>query len=200
MIGLIAQKSEMSKLVLANGDMVGVTWLKVKPNVVVQIKTTDKDGYSAIQLGAGERKKYSKPIAGHLQKLDAKVLREVKVDDTALYTKGQSIDVSVFAVGDKITVTGISKGKGFAGTIKRHNFSSGPASHGHDHHRQPGSIGPMGMARVQPGRRMSGHMGAETVTAKNLLVAFVDQANQRLAIKGSVPGGYKSFILIKKHA
>jgi len=200
MIGLIAQKSEMSKVVLKNGDMVGVTWLKVSPNVVTQIKTVEKDGYSAVQLGAGEKKKYSKPMAGHLQKLDAKILWEVRVEDSATYNKGQLVDVSVFQVGDKVIITGISKGKGFAGTIKRHNFKSGPSSHGHDHHRQPGSIGAMGMPRVQPGKRMAGHMGVDRITAKNLLVVAVDQSSQRLAVKGSVPGGYKSFILVRKHA
>ena len=190
----------MSQLVLDNGDIVGVTWLSVQPNTVVQIKTLAKEGYTAIQLGAGQAKKSTKPRLGHLQKLDAKILKEIKVDDPSLYQRGDKVDVSVFQVGDLLTVTATSKGKGFAGTIRRHNFKSGPGGHGHDHHRQPGSIGAMGMARVNPGHRMSGHLGDDQVTMKNLRVVAVDQELARLAVRGSIPGNNKNWILIKKHA
>ncbi|MFH0912213.1 MAG: 50S ribosomal protein L3 [Patescibacteria group bacterium] len=200
MIGVIAQKSEMSQLTIDNGDVVGVTWLAVPTNVVVQVKTPDKDGYTAIQLGAGEPKRQSKARAGHLQNLEAKLLREITVANPDSYHQGDKVDVSVFQVGDRVMVTGISKGKGFAGTIKRHHFKSGPGSHGHDHHRQPGSIGAMGIARVLPGRRMAGHMGAERVTAKNLQIVYIDVPNQRLAIEGSVPGANKAWVLVRKNA
>lgn len=190
----------MSQLVLDNGDIVGVTWLSVQPNTVVQVKHIDKEGYAAIQLGAGVAKKSTKPKLGHLQKLDAKILKEIKVDDVTKYQRGDKVDVSIFQVGDKLTVTAMSKGKGFAGTIRRHNFRSGPGGHGHDHHRQPGSIGPMGMARVNPGHRMSGHLGDDKVTMKNLRVVAVEPETARLAVRGSIPGGNKSWVLIKKYA
>ncbi len=200
MIGLIAQKLGMERVILASGDVVGVTWLKVEPNSVTQVKTLEKDGYTAIQLGAGKAKHPLKAQVGHLKGSEAKVLKEIKVDDTSLYTQGDKIDVTIFQPGDRVMVTGVSKGKGFAGTIKRHHFHSGPGGHGHDHHRQPGSIGAMGIPRVEPGRRMSGHMGAEQITTKNLQVAVVDPTLARLGVKGSVPGANKSFILIRKHA
>lgn len=200
MVGLVAKKSGMSQLVLENGDVVGVTWLEAKPNLIVQIKTLIKDGYAAVQLGAGEIKRYTRPQAGHLKKMDAKVLREIRTNDQAVYQPGDKVEVSIFQIGDRVMVTGVSKGKGFAGTIKRHHFKSGPGSHGHDHHRQPGSIGAMGIARVLPGHRMSGHMGAEQITTKNLRVVAVDAEKHRLAIQGAVPGSNKSWVLIRKHA
>ena len=200
MVGLIAKKSGMSQLVLENGDVIGVTWLEAKPNVVVQVKNSTKDGYAAVQLGAGEAKRYTRPQAGHLRKMDAKVLLEIKVSDQTVHQVGDKVEVSVFQIGDRVMATGISKGKGFAGTIKRHHFKSGPGGHGHDHHRQPGSIGAMGIARVLPGHRMAGHMGAEQITTKNLRVVAVDTKEHRLAIQGAVPGSNKSWILIRKHA
>ncbi|HAR55019.1 TPA: 50S ribosomal protein L3 [Patescibacteria group bacterium] len=198
MIGLIAQKIEMSRLTLDNGDVVGATWLHLPPNTVAQVKRLEKDGYSAIQLAMGQAKHYTKSLKGHLKTIDAKILREIKVDNADQYQRGDKLDVSLFAVGDKVRVTAMSKGKGFAGTIKRHHFKSGPGSHGHDHHRQPGSIGAMGIPRVEPGRRMSGHMGMDKVTTKNLLIVAVDPTAQRLAIQGSVPGHRKSYVLIQK--
>lgn len=199
MIGLIAQKSEMARLTLANGDVIGATWLIAPPNTIAQVKTIKKDGYNAIQLAMGQAKHYTKPLKGHLKTIDAKKLNEIRTDNDD-HKRGDKLDVSVFAIGDKVNVMATSKGKGFAGTIKRHHFSSGPASHGHDHHRQPGSIGAMGIARVEKGRRMSGHMGAERITTRNLLVVAVDATNNRLAVKGAVPGHRKSYVLIKKYA
>lgn len=190
----------MTRLILDSGEMVGITWLKVMPNTVIQVKTVARDGYAAIQLGTGESKRYLKPQTGHLKNADAKVLKEIKVDSDAGYQPGAQLDVTLFQVGDRIMVTGISKGKGFAGTIRRHHFKSGPGSHGHDHHRQPGSIGAMGIARVGPGHRMAGHLGADKVTTKNLRVVAVEASQQRLAVKGSVPGANKGWVLIKKHA
>lgn len=199
MIGLIAQKSEASQVVLENGDIVAVTWLSIKPNLITQIKSLAKDGYNALQLGTGIKKHYNKPAKGHLKELDAKVLREVKTTEVEKFKRGDKLDLSLFADGDKVTIAGISKGKGFAGTIKRHNFKSGPSGHGHDHHRQPGSIGPMGIARVMPGKRMSGHMGNELISIKNLRIVAIDKPGQRLAVKGSVPGIRNNWVLISKH-
>lgn len=199
MIGLIAQKSGMSQLILENGEVVGVTWLMAPTNVVTQVKTPDKDGYAAVQLGMGEAKRANKSQVGHLKNLDANVLKEISVDDPSQYQHGDKLGVDIFAIGDRVMVTAVSKGKGFAGTIKRHHFKSGPGSHGHDHHRQPGSIGAMGIARVLPGRRMSGHLGDNKVTTKNLQVVFLDPEGQRLALRGAVPGGKKSFVLIRKN-
>lgn len=198
MIGLIAKKSTMSQFALDNGEMVGATFLKVEPNVIAQIKSNDKDGYSALQLGGGVKKHYKKSEKGHLKELDAQILREVRIDDVSAYRRGDKLDVSLFKVGDIVSVTSVSKGKGFAGTIKRHGFRSGPSSHGHDHHRQPGSIGAMGMPRVHKGKRMAGRMGGNQVTTKNLKIIAVDLKDQTIVIKGTVPGANRGWVLIKK--
>jgi len=199
MIGLIAKKTGMSQVILDNGNVVPVTLLKVEPNVVTQVKSQDKEGYDAIQIGSGASKKYAKPLKGHLKELDAKILKEIRLPEASKDLKvGNKIDLNNFEVGDKVVVTGVSKGKGFAGTIKRHNFRSGPSGHGHDHHRQPGSIGAMGMPRVHKGKRMAGHMGVDTVTTKNVPIVLIDTKEKILAVKGSVPGANNNWVLIKK--
>jgi len=199
MVGLIAQKLNVSQVVLKNGDIVAATWLKIKPNLITQIKSKAKDGYNALQLGSGAKKRYNRPEKGHLKELDARVMQEIKTDNIGSVSRGDKLDLSLFSVGDKVIISGISKGKGFAGTIKRHSFKSGPSGHGHDHHRQPGSIGPMGIARVLPGKRMSGHMGSDRITIKNLQIVAIDKSGQKLAVKGSVPGIRNSWVLISKH-
>jgi len=196
MKGLLAQKFEMSQLVLPTGEVAPITWLKAQPNVVTQVKTVDKDGYVAVQIGAGIDKHPSKALKNHLKELDAKRMKELKA--VTELKRGDKIDLSIFEVGDKVSVTGVSKGKGFSGTVKRHGFSRGPMSHGHDHHRAPGSIGPMGIARVLPGKRMSGHQGAEQVTTRGLKVMAIDLKAGTIAIKGSVPGSRHSWLLIRK--
>lgn len=189
----------MSQVILDNGNVVPVTLLKVEPNVVTQVKSQDKEGYDAIQIGSGASKKYAKPLKGHLKELDAKILKEIRLPEASKDLKvGNKIDLNNFEVGDKVVVTGVSKGKGFAGTIKRHNFRSGPSGHGHDHHRQPGSIGAMGMPRVHKGKRMAGHMGVDTVTTKNVPIVLIDTKEKILAVKGSVPGANNNWVLIKK--
>jgi len=199
MIGLITKKIGMSQAVLDNGKAIAVTLLKTEPNVVVQIKSPKKDGYTAIQLGSGGIKKhYSKSIKGHLKGLDAKILKEICIKDDTIYKLGDKLDVSVFEPDDTVSLMGISKGKGFAGTIKRHNFSSGPSSHGHDHHRQPGSIGAMGMPRVHKGKRMAGRMGGNQVTIKNAKIINIDKKAGTIAVKGAVPGAGNGWILIQK--
>lgn len=199
MVGLIAKKSGMSQIVLDNGDATAVTLFKIEPNVVTQVKSLDQDGYQAIQVGSGARKRYNRAQQGHLKELDARIAREVRVQDISKYKRGDKLDVSLFAVGDLVSVRGITKGKGFAGTIKRHGFKSGPGSHGHDHHRQPGSIGAMGMPRVHKGKRMAGHMGSQQVTVKNLQVVAVDVKSQTVAVKGATPGANQGWVLMKKH-
>lgn len=198
MVGLIAKKTGMSQIISDNGDVSSITILKVIPNVITQVKTEEKDGYSAIQIGTGVKKKYTKPLKGHLKELDAKVIKEIRVNDASKYKVGDKLDISILNIGDRIIVTGTSKGKGFAGTIKRHNFRSGPSSHGHDHHRQPGSIGAMGMPRVHKGKRMAGRMGGDTTTIKKVLVMDTNIKDQTIAVKGPVPGANKEWVLIRK--
>lgn len=197
MAGLLAQKFEMSQLVLPGGEVTAVTWLKVAPNVVTQVKTVPRDGYAAIQVGAGRTRRMTRARKQHLKELEARVLRELRTE--VPHQRGDQIDLSIFQVGDIVSVTGVSKGKGFAGTVKRHSFHRGPMSHGHDHHRAPGSIGPMGIARVLPGKRMAGHMGAEQVTVRGLKVLAIDPKAKTIAIGGAVPGARRSWLLIRKH-
>ncbi|MEA1909442.1 MAG: 50S ribosomal protein L3 [Patescibacteria group bacterium] len=197
---LLAKKIGMSQLISDSGEVLGVTWLDVTPNDIIQVKTLEKEGYNAVQLGIGQEKKLNKAKAGHVKDMLSKKLKEVKIEDSSSMKVGDKIDLSIFEVGKKVHVTAVSKGKGFAGTIKRHNFSRGPETHGHDHHRAPGSIGAMGMPRVHPGKKMAGHMGDEQITTKNLKIAAIDKSNNQIALAGSVPGANKGFVLISKNA
>jgi large subunit ribosomal protein L3 len=170
-IGLIGRKVGMTQVFLPDGTMVGVSVVQITPNTVTRLRTPDRDGYTAVQLGAGERRKMTKPVAGQLKDLPrVATIREFRTDSADGYTVGQEIVVSdVFAEGDIVDVTGISKGQGFAGTVKRHNFSRGPKTHGSDNYRRPGSIGPgTTPGRVYKGLKMGGHMGHERVTIKKL--------------------------------
>ena len=201
MIGLIGRKVGMTQVFQPDGTMVAVSVLQVAPNMVTRLRTPDRDGYSAIQLGTDEKKKISKPRAGQLGDLPALgTLREFRVDDLGGYELGQTITVGeVFAEGDLVDVSGVSKGKGFAGHIKRHNFHRGPKTHGSDHHREPGSIGPgTTPGRVYKGVKMAGHMGDEMVTTKKVRVIRADAERNLLLVKGSLPGGRGSLILVKK--
>jgi large subunit ribosomal protein L3 len=201
MIGMIGRKVGMTQVFQADGTMVAVSVLQVAPNTVTRLRTPDRDGYSAIQLGTDEKKKLSKPLAGQLGDLPSLgTLREFRVDDLAGYEVGQTLAVNdLFAEGDLVDVSGVSKGKGFAGHIKRHNFHRGPKTHGSDHHRAPGSIGPgTTPGRVYRGVRMAGHMGDEQVTTKKVQVVRADAEHNLLMVKGSLPGGRNSLILVKK--
>ena len=200
-IGLIGRKRGMTQLFQPDGTMVAVSVLEVTPNVVTRVRTTERDGYLAVQLGTDEKDKLSKPRAGQLGDLPSLgTLREFRVDDAAGYEVGQTLAIGdVFADGDLVDVTGVSKGKGFAGHIKRHNFHRGPKSHGSDHHREPGSIGPgTTPGRVYKGLRMAGHMGDERVTTKKVHVVRADGDKNLLLVKGSLPGARGSLILVKK--
>jgi large subunit ribosomal protein L3 len=196
---ILAKKIEMSQRFKEDGTVVPVTLVLAGPCVVTQIKTKDKEGYTAIQLGFDQKKKITKPIAGHLKDLgNLKYLREFRIDDPSAYERGKSIDASLFAPGDIIEVTGVSKGRGFAGVVKRHHFHGHPASHGHkDQLRMPGSIGSRRQGPVQKGKRMAGHMGNAQITVKNLEIIDVDKENNTLAIKGAVPGARNALLMIQ---
>ena len=204
-VGLIARKAGMTQVFQADGTMVAVSVLQVAPNVVTRLRTAERDGYAALQLGAAGRRKPTKPVAGQLKGTtgDVATLREFRVAseaDLAGYELGQSVAVGdVFAEGDLVDVTGVSKGKGFAGHVKRHGFGRGPTTHGSDHHREPGSIGPgTTPGRVYKGLRMAGHMGDAQVTTKKLRVVKADADNNLLLVRGSVPGARGSLILVRK--
>jgi large subunit ribosomal protein L3 len=181
--------------------MVAVTVVEVKPNTVTRLRTTDRDGYTAVQLGAGERRKLTKPLAGQLRDLPrVRTIREFRLDTADGYSVGQQIAVSdVFAAGELVDVIGTSKGQGFAGTVKRHNFTRGPKTHGSDNYRRPGSIGPgTTPGRVYKGLRMGGHMGSERVTIKKLRVVRVDSERNLILVKGTVPGAPGALTFVRK--
>jgi len=200
-IGLIGRKLGMTQVFQADGTMVAVSVLEVAPNTVTRLRTLDRDGYAAVQLGTDEKTKLSKPRAGQLGDLPKLgTLREFRLDDLSGYEVGQTLAVGdVFAEGDLVDVSGVSKGKGFAGHVKRHNFHRGPTTHGSDHHREPGSIGPgTTPGRVYKGVRMAGHMGDERVTTKKVRVVRTDAEKNLLLLRGSLPGGRGSLILVRK--
>jgi len=199
MKALIAQKIGMTQVFSEKGTVIPVTLLSAGPCVVTQVKTDETDGYTAVQLGYGEAKKLAKPQVGHVKKSGAtpKTLSEFRIEDEDDMPKvGDSITAEVFSVGDTITVSGVSKGKGFAGTIKRHNFARGPKTHGSHNYRAPGSIGAGYPQHVFKGQKMAGHMGNAQVTTKNLTVAHVDAKNNIIGIKGAIPGPKKSIVRI----
>jgi large subunit ribosomal protein L3 len=191
----------MTQVFETDGTMVAVSVVAIQPNTVTRLRTTARDGYSAIQLGTDVSAKLSKPEAGQLKDLPkVKTIREFRTDDVDSYELGQTVNLGdVFAVGDEVDVTGVSKGKGTAGVIKRHNFKRGPKTHGSDHHRAPGSIGPgTTPGRVYRGLRMAGHMGDETITVKKVRVVRTDPDRNLLLVKGSLPGARGGLILVKK--
>jgi large subunit ribosomal protein L3 len=200
-IGLIGRKVGMTQIFRADGTMVAVSVLEVAPNTVTRLRTPERDGYAAVQLGTEEKKKLTKPEAGQLKGLPSlATIREFRMDDLSGYEVGQTISLSdLFTDGDLVDVTGVSKGKGFAGHIKRHHFHRGPKTHGSDHHRAPGSIGPgTTPGRVYKGLKMAGHMGHERVTTKKVRVVKADANRQLLLVMGSLPGSRGSLILVKK--
>ena len=200
-IGLIGRKVGMTQVFQPDGTMVAVSVVELKPNTVTRLRTGDRDGYTAVQLGAGERKKLTKPLAGQLKDLPrVRYIREFRLDSVDDFNVGQQIAVGdIFAEGDLVHVTGVSKGQGFAGTVKRHNFSRGPKTHGSDNYRKPGSIGPgTTPGRVYKGLKMGGHMGDDRVTLKKLRVIRVDAERNLILVKGSVPGAPGALTFVKK--
>lgn len=190
---IIAKKLEMSQRFKENGNVVPVTLLEVADCVVTQVRTKEKDGYDAVQLGCGEETRPTLSEKGHTKGLGKtfKVLREFRTDGPAEFKVGDVVPASQFVAGEFVNVEGVSKGKGFQGVVKRHHFRGGPKTHGHkDNLRMPGSIGSGGMQRVFKGLRMGGRMGGDQVTVKNLEIIEVDAAKGVLAVKGAVPGAF----------
>lgn len=200
-IGLIGRKVGMTQIFQDDGTMIAVSVLEVEPNTVTRLRTADRDGYTAVQLGTHRVKKLTKPEAGQLGDLPrVSTIREFRVEDPGAFEVGQTLGVAdLFSAGDLVDVTGVSKGKGFAGHIKRHHFARGPKSHGSDHHRAPGSIGPgTTPGHVYKGLRMAGHMGDEQVTTKKVTVVRADADRNLLLLKGTLPGSRGGVILVKK--
>jgi large subunit ribosomal protein L3 len=201
-IGLIGRKVGMTQFFQADGTMIPVSVVAVEPNTVTRIRTPERDGYTAVQIGIEETGKLNKPELGQLKNLPKlSVLREFRLEgaDDPAYTVGQKLDVTIFTAGDIVDVTGVSKGKGFSGHIKRHHFKRGPKTHGSDHHRAPGSIGPgTTPGRVYKGMRMAGHMGDARATVKKLRVVRADAERNLLLVKGAVPGSLNGLLLVKK--
>ena len=202
-IGLIGRKVGVTQVFQDDGTMVAVSVVAIEPNTVTRLRTTDRDGYTAVQLGTevAKKKKLTRPEAGQLKELpQVATIREFRVENVDDYSIGQTLSIEdLFAAGDDVDVTGVSKGKGFAGHIKRHNFHRGPKTHGSDHHREPGSIGPgTTPGRVYRGLKMAGHMGDERTTTKKVRIVRTDPERNLLLIKGSLPGPRGSLILVKK--
>jgi large subunit ribosomal protein L3 len=205
--GLIGKKIGMSQRFDDDGNVVPVTIIKAGPCTVIQKKTPEKDGYLAVQLGFVEDKGPRKPAkaqVGHFRKSGVPVVRklqEVGITDAAELKEGDQVLVDIFAVGETIHVSGTSKGKGFAGVVKRHHFAGGDAAHGSMFHRAPGSIGASSYpSRVVKGMRMGGHMGDDRVTVRNLTVVETDKEQNLLVVKGAVPGARGGYILVRKGA
>jgi large subunit ribosomal protein L3 len=200
MDAMFAKKIGMTNIFGEQGEPLGVTALKVSPSTIVQIKTIAHEGYNALQLGYGSKRRLTKPELGHMKTLGKFThLGEVRYEQVADCTVGQKIDASIFSVGSKVDIVGVSKGKSFAGGIKRHHFSRGPMSHGHDHHRQIGSIGQRSTpGKVLKGKRMPGRMGHETVCALGLRVVQHDPTRHILYVQGSVPGPMGNLVMVRR--
>ena len=199
-IGLLGKKLGMTQVFHEDGTARVVTVMEAGPCMVTQVKTVAKDGYEAVQLSFGEKRKLNKPEEGHLKRIGKfRYLREFAPADLDSVQVGQKVDVSIFEPGDVIRVTGTAKGRGFAGGIKRHGFKGGPKTHGQsDRHRAPGSIGAgTTPGRVLKGKKMAGHMGVNTVTAEGLEVVQVDVERNLLLVKGSVPGAASQLVLVE---
>jgi large subunit ribosomal protein L3 len=200
--GILGKKIGMTQVFTAEGKVVPVTVIEAGPCPVVQKKTVATDGYNAIQIGFSLLRESlsNKPRKGHFQKASLKpmrYIREFRINDVESYEIGQEVKVDLFTVGEKIDVVGTSKGKGFAGMIKRHNASRGPMAHGSKYHRRTGSLGAKGPARVFKGRKLPGRMGGERVTVQNLEVVRIDVDKNLILIKGAVPGANKSMLILK---
>jgi large subunit ribosomal protein L3 len=190
----------MTSVFAEDGTMVPVSVVAVEPNTVTGLRTTERDGYVAVQLGAHKPRRMTKPREGQLKGLTpVKDVREFRLDDASDYQVGQTLDVSLFEDGETVDVTGVSKGRGFAGTVKRHNFRRGPETHGSDSHRQPGSIGAGTYpGKVLKGTGMAGRMGNDTITVKKATIVKADAERNVLLVKGPLPGARNALIVIRK--
>lgn len=202
---ILGKKLGMTQIFTEEGQVVPVTVVEATPSVIVRVKTVESDGYNSVQLGYGtiKDKHLTKPLKGQFDKAGVtpvKYLRELRFADKPEYTVGQTLAADIFAVGELVDVVGTSKGKGFAGTIKRHNFHQGPMAHGSKSHREPGSIGPMtsgGGGKVVKGKKLPGQMGGEQVTVQRLSVAKVDAERNLILIKGGIPGAKGSLVMVR---
>jgi large subunit ribosomal protein L3 len=206
---IIGRKIGMTQAFSEDGDITPVTLVQAGPCTVTQIRTIENDGYQAMQLGFEEAKKLGKAIAGQFKKakVSPRIVREIRLKEVTsdneesaeetLKEVGQKLDVSQFEPGDVVVVTGVSKGKGFAGTIKRHNFHRGPKTHGSRSYRRPGSIGSMYPQKIFKGKKMAGRMGSDTVTKRSVKVFSIDPSQNLLALAGSIPGARRSIVIIK---
>ncbi len=203
-MGIIGRKLGMSQVFSEDGSTVPVTVIEAEPSVVLQKKTKETDGYEALQLGYGRvaQNRVTKALQGHFNKAEKgsfRKLAEFKVETTGNHDVGQELGVGIFNVGDHVDIVGTSKGKGFAGVVKRHGFRGGRKSHGSMFHRAPGSIGASAEpSRVFKGQRLPGHMGSVRITVQNLLVWAIDEDRNILLVKGAVPGSKKGYLLVKK--
>lgn len=200
--GILGRKIGMTQVFAENGDLIPVTVVEAAQNVVLQKKSVESDGYEAIQVGFEDKREKlaNKPEKGHVSKANTnpkRFIREFRGVDLAGYEVGQEVKVDIFAAGEIVDVTGVSKGKGFQGSIKRHGQSRGPMAHGSRYHRRPGSMGPVAPNRVFKGKALPGRMGGEQVTVQNLEIVKVDAERNLLLIKGNVPGARKSLVKIK---
>ena len=203
--GILGKKLGMTQIFTEEGKVIPVTVVESSKNVIVQNKTVENDGYNAVQIGFGTVKEYkvTKPMKGHFAKAGVtpvKFIREMRLADASEYKVGDTLGVDIFSAGELVDVTGTSKGKGFAGTIKRHNFACGPMGHGSKSHREPGSTGAMISGhggRVLKGKKLPGHMGGQKVTVQRLSVVRVDADRNLLLIKGAIPGPKNSLVIIK---
>jgi large subunit ribosomal protein L3 len=192
----------MTSVFAEDGTMVPVSVVAVEPNTVTGLRTTETDGYVAVQLGAHKPRRLTKPREGQLKGLTpVKDVREFRMDDASDYQVGQTLDVSLFEDGETVDVTGVSKGRGFSGTVKRHHFRRGPETHGSDSHRQPGSIGAGTYpGKVFKGTGMAGRMGNDNITVKKLTIVRTDAERNLLLIKGSLPGARNAMVIVRKAA
>ena len=200
--GILGRKIGMTQVFAKNGKLTPVTVIEIEPNYVSQIKTVETDGYNAIQLAAfDKREKLSnKPEMGHLKKANVtpkRFVKEIRNVDVSAYTLGQEVKADIFAVGEMVDVSGITKGKGYQGVIKRHNQSRGPMGHGSQYHRGVGSLGTLLPMHVLKGKKLPGHMGHKLITVQNLEVIEIDLENNVILVKGNVPGPKKSLVIIK---
>ncbi|MCJ2148709.1 50S ribosomal protein L3 [Bacillus paralicheniformis] len=200
--GILGRKIGMTQVFAENGDLIPVTVIEAAPNVVLQKKTAENDGYEAIQIGFDDKREKlaNKPEKGHVAKAETapkRFVKELRGVDMDAYEVGQEVKVDIFSNGEVIDVTGTSKGKGFQGAIKRHGQSRGPMSHGSRYHRRPGSMGPVDPNRVFKGKLLPGRMGGEQITVQNLEIVKVDAERNLLLVKGNVPGARKSLVTVK---
>lgn len=202
MEAIIGRKMGVTSIFAEDGEMKGVSAIEAGPCFVTQIKTAANDGYNAVQIGFAEVKRLNSPEKGHLEKAGRllRYLREVRCDDPASFSLGQKIDVSIYKPGERVDVVGVSKGKGFAGGVKRHHFKGGPKTHGQsDRERAPGSIGSTTWpGRVLKGTRMAGHLGSRRVTVRRLAVVQADPSRNLLLLEGAVPGATGTILFVRK--